>query len=257
MYLERILNHRRGGHRYGDSAAQLRRWRERAADGPAPRDFAKALAQGTFPTIIAEIKRASPSKGPLRPDLDPAQLARAYEAGGAAALSVLTEEEYFRGSLDDLVAARNACVLPVLRKDFLLEPWEVYEARAHGADAVLLIAAALETPRLAEMQALAHELGMAALIEVHDEKELRDVLTVEPRIVGINNRNLNTFEVDLHTTTRLVAALPQGVLSVSESGFGGVADLAGFENLVDAFLIGESLVTSQDSESALRRLKNC
>lgn len=257
MYLERILNHRRGGHRYGDSAAQLRHWRERAADGPAPRDFAAALAQGTFPTIIAEIKRASPSKGPLRPELDPAQLARAYEAGGAAALSVLTEEEYFRGSLDDLVAARRACGLPVLRKDFLLEPWEVYEARAHGADAVLLIAAALETPRLAEMQALAHELGMAALVEVHDEKELHDVLTVEPRIVGINNRNLKTFEVDLQTTTRLVAAFPKGVLSVSESGFAQAADLAGFENLVDAFLIGESLVTSQDSESALRRLKDC
>ncbi|MCA9795572.1 MAG: indole-3-glycerol phosphate synthase TrpC [Candidatus Eremiobacteraeota bacterium] len=251
------MNHRRGGRRYGDSAAQGRHWRERAGDAPPPRDFHRALAEGAFPTVIAEIKRASPSKGPLRPDLDPAQLARAYEAGGAAALSILTEEEHFRGSLDDLVAGRAACSLPVLRKDFLLEPWEVYEARAHGADAVLLIAAALEIQKLGEMQSLAHQLGMAALVEVHDEKELAEVLTVEPRIVGINNRNLKTFEVDLQTTTRLVAALPKGVLSVSESGFTAPADLAGFKNSVDAFLIGESLVTSQDSESALRRLKNC
>lgn len=250
MFLEKILNSCRERR-----PADLASLKARAADAEPPRGFARALREAAFPAIIAEIKRASPSRGDLRPDLEPAQLAAAYEAGGAAALSVLTEGRFFKGSLDDLRQARAACSVPVLRKDFLLAPWELYEARAAGADAVLLIAAALDADKLADMAGLAQELGMDVLFEVHDAQELEAVRTVEPRIVGINNRDLRTFVVDLETTKNLASRLPEGVLRVSESGFFGPSDLAPFRGLVEAFLVGESLVTAPDPKAALEKLR--
>ncbi len=252
MFLEKILDSQSEARRAG--GAQAAEWERRAAAAPPVRDFHAALAEGPKPRIIAEIKRASPSKGPLRPDLDPAELARLYEAGGARALSVLTETNYFQGKLDDLIQARAACSLPVLRKDFLLEPWELYQARACGADAILLIVAILEPARLHELLALAGELGMAALVEVHDESELEIALGASPRLIGINNRNLRTFEVSLETTRRLAPRIPRPCLRIGESGFHSAGQLAEFTE-VDAFLIGESLVVAADPRAALLQLQ--
>lgn len=252
MYLEKILETRRQSDHFQAGRARQAEF-QRAATGPV-RDFAGALQNGPWPRIIAEIKRASPSRGVLKEPLDAAELARQYEKGGASALSVLTEPNYFRGGAPDLQAAREAVGLPVLRKDFLLEPWEVYASRAMGADAILLIAAALEPALLGEMQALAHELGMAALVEVHDERELEAVLPLKPRLVGINNRNLSTFQVDRETTRRVGTRLPSDVVRVSESGFFSRAELEELPE-VNAFLVGESLVTAEDPALALRRLR--
>lgn len=251
MFLKDILDTRRSRNRPED----IDHLRGEADQAAPPRGFARALASIPFPAVVAEIKRASPSRGDLRPHLDPAELARAYERGGAAALSVLTEVDHFKGSLDDLRKARQATTLPVLRKDFLLEPWEIYESRAAGADAVLLIASALPVDRLAHMHRLAHQLGMDTLVEVHNLEELEQVLTVEPRVVGINNRDLHSFAVDLSTTRSLATHLPSGVLKVSESGLSCYQDLASLQDTVDAFLIGESLVTAADPEVALRKLR--
>lgn len=251
MYLEKILQTRRQSDEFQAGRARQAEF-ERSATG-STRDFAGALQQGPWPRIIAEIKRASPSRGVLKEPLDAAALARQYEAGGAVALSVLTEPAYFRGNPRDLQQAREAVQIAVLRKDFLLEPWEVYASRAMGADAILLIAAALEPALLGEMQALAHELGMAALVEVHDERELEAVLPLNPRLVGINNRNLSTFQVDRATSRRLGTRLPPDVVRVSESGFFTRAELEELPE-VNAFLVGESLVTAEDPALALRRL---
>lgn len=254
MFLEKILAARRASSRFLDGPSRLPELRREAAGASPVRDFAASLRRGG-PAVIAEIKRASPSRGDLRPDLDPADLARAYERGGAAALSVLTEEPHFRGSLDDLRRARAACALPVLRKDFLLQEWEIVEARAAGADAILLIVAALPPDRLREMLAAADDQGLAALVEVHDEDELEIALAAGARILGINNRNLRTFHVDLETTRRLAPRIPEGVIRVSESGIFRPEDL---RNLgpVEAVLVGESLVTSPDPEAALRTLRS-
>lgn len=254
MFLEKILAVRRASPHFQNGPARLAEFRRGAAEASPVRDFAAALRRGG-PTVIAEIKRASPSKGDLRPDLDPADLARAYERGGAAALSVLTEEPHFRGSLDDLRRARAACALPVLRKDFLLQEWEVVEARAAGADAVLLIVAALPPDRLLAMLDAASEQGLAALVEVHDEAELDVALGAGARIVGINNRDLRSFRVDLEITRRLVPRIPEGVIRVSESGIGRPEDLRNLGS-VEAVLVGESLVTSPDPEAALRTLRS-
>lgn len=254
MYLEKILHARRQSGDFQAGRARRAEFVRAAADAEPARDFAGALTAGPWPRVIAEIKRASPSKGTLKDPLDPAEVARGYAQGGAVALSVLTEPLFFRGSEDDLRQARAAVKLPVLRKDFLLEPWEVDQARAMGADAVLLIAAALAPELLGEMQARAHELGMAALVEVHDERELEAVLPFQPRLVGINNRNLSTFALDRATTRRLGTRLPAGVVRVSESGFFTRAELNELPE-VDAFLVGESLVTAEDPALALRRLR--
>jgi len=252
MFLEKILDAQRNARRAG--AARASEWESRAKDAPPLRDFRGALAQGERPRIIAEIKRASPSKGSLREDLDPAELARLYEAGGARALSVLTETNYFRGSLEDLGQARAACSLPVIRKDFLLEPWELHQARAWGADAVLLIVAILEPARLHELLALAGELGLAALVEVHDESELEIALGASPGLIGINNRNLRTFQVSLDTTRQLAPRIPRPILRIAESGFRSSQELAVFPE-VDGFLIGESLVVAEDPRAALEQLQ--
>lgn len=222
---------------------------------PGLRDFRAALTRPGL-SVIAEIKRRSPSRGDLAPGLVPAELARAYEAGGAACLSVLTDEEFFGGSADDLREARAACGLPVLRKDFIVSAVDVVEARLMGADAVLLIVAALSDEELARLHNLTTELGMAALVEVHDEAELERALAVGATIVGVNQRDLRTFEVDHSLAARLAARMPAGVVKVAESGIRDRSDAAALEDAgFDAVLVGESLVTSPDPAAAVRALK--
>ncbi len=205
--------------------------------------------------LIAEIKKASPSKGLIRADFDPASHARAYEAGGAACLSVLTDAPYFQGHEDYLVAARAACALPVLRKDFMVDPWQVSEARAMGADAILIIVAALDDGAMAEIEAAAHEFKMDVLIEVHDEAELDRALRLRSKMIGVNNRDLKTFNVDLATTERLVKRTPSDVLLVCESGITSNADCVRMASHgVRSFLVGESLMRQNDVEVATRAL---
>lgn len=232
-----------------------------AAAQPAPRGFKAALDRaaagdgGRRYGLIAEIKKASPSKGLIRPDFDPPAHARDYAAGGAACLSVLTDRDYFQGHEDYLVAARAACDLPVLRKDFMVDPWQVAEARAIGADAILVIMSALDDVAAAEIEAAAFERGMDVLVEVHDAAEFDRALRLRSRLIGVNNRNLRDFTVDFARTYELVDRAPAGYTFVAESGLHGRADLdAMAEHGVRCFLIGESLMRQDDIVAATRAL---
>jgi len=229
---------------------------ERAALAARPvRPFRAALAAPGL-GLIAEIKRRSPSKGDLAPVLVPAVLAKAYAEGGASGLSVLTDTEFVGGSFHDLVEAGTACDLPVLRKDFTVSEADVYDARGMGADAVLLIVAALSQPELSAFRLLAHELDMAALVEVHDEKELQRALDVGAKLVGVNQRDLRTFEVDRARAERLAEAMPPGVVKVAESGIRDHADVSRLAACgYDGILVGESLVASADLAAAVRSLQ--
>ncbi|VXB57472.1 indole-3-glycerol phosphate synthase TrpC [Massilia sp. 9I] len=205
--------------------------------------------------IIAEVKKASPSKGVLRPDFQPAAIAQSYAAHGAACLSVLTDVQFFQGSSDYLRQARAACTLPVIRKDFIVDPYQVYEARAMGADAILLIVSALDHGLMAELEACAHDLGMDVLVEVHDGEELTAALKLKTRLVGINNRNLRTFEVSLDTTLGLLERIPAERLVVTESGIMGPADVQRMREAdVHAFLVGEAFMRAPDPGVELQRL---
>jgi indole-3-glycerol phosphate synthase len=231
---------------------------QRAANADAPRGFVEALkariAAGQ-PAVIAEIKKASPSRGVMRPEFYPDDIAQSYAAHGAACLSVLTDRDFFQGSEDYLQAARAACPLPVLRKDFLIDPYQVVEARAIGADCILLIAAALGDKALRELADLAVELGMDVLVEVHDRAELERALTLDLPLIGINNRNLRTFEVSLDTTLDLLSAIPEGCLVVTESGIHGPADVARMRGRgVQAFLVGEAFMTAAEPGERLAEL---
>lgn len=218
------------------------------------RDFSAAL-RSKRPAIISEIKKASPSRGVLIEDFRPAELARQYEQGGAAALSVLTDRDFFQGNVSDLVAARAACDLPVLRKDFTLTDYHVLEAAASGADAILLIVAILDEAELRDLRELATEFGMTALVEVHDRAELEIALQSGAQIVGINNRDLRTFKVSLDTSLNLASGIPADVIKVSESGIVSAGDIRRLMNAgFDAFLVGEHLVKSGDAARALEEL---
>ena len=205
--------------------------------------------------IIAEVKKASPSKGVLRPDFQPAAIAQSYAGHGAACLSVLTDVQFFQGSVDYLRQARAACSLPVIRKDFIVDPYQVYEARAMGADAILLIVSALDHGLMADLEACAHDLGMDVLVEVHDGEELTVALKLKTPLVGINNRNLRTFEVSLDTTLGLLSRIPQDRLVVTESGIMGPADVKRMRDAnVHAFLVGEAFMRAPEPGVELERL---
>ena len=229
------------------------------AEQAAPaRDFLGALqarVSAGRPAVIAEIKQASPSKGVLRADFRPTEIAASYARHGAACLSVLTDARFFQGSADYLRAARAACTLPVLRKDFMVDAYQIYEARAMGADAILLIVAALNLPQMHEFEALAHSLGMAVLVEVHDAAELELALQLATPLIGINNRNLRSFEVSLQTTLDLLEHIPHGRMVVTESGILHKADVALMRrHQVHAFLVGEVFMRAADPGAELAQL---
>ena len=230
----------------------------RARATPPARDFAGALrARMTAgrPAVIAEVKKASPSKGLLRANFDPAAIAASYEKHGAACLSVLTDRDFFQGCADDLKTARAACSLPVLRKDFMIDPYQIYEARALGADCILLIAAALDDVRMRELESVAHKLGMAVLVEVHDGDELDRALALTTPLLGINNRNLRTFETRLETTLGLLERIPHGRMVITESGILAPQDVARMRaQNVNGFLVGEAFMRADDPGAELARL---
>lgn len=236
----------------------LRAFRARVEEAPPVRGFAEALERAIAAGdagVIAEIKRASPSRGVIREVYDPASIARQYEAGGAACLSVLTDEDFFQGADEHLQAARAACSLPVLRKDFVIDPYQVYEARALGADCVLLIVAALSDAALAEFHNLAAELGMDALVEVHSEDELQRALALSPRLLGINNRDLRSFHTDLETTLRLREHVPAGCRLITESGIHTAEDVTRLRGAgVQGFLVGEAFMRADDPGARLADL---
>jgi indole-3-glycerol phosphate synthase len=259
MLLDSIIVHKRKELAVWKAAVPQARLEKAAIRQTPPLDFAAALRQPGV-SLIAEVKRASPSRGLLRPELDPGQLAVTYAEGGAAAISVLTDERFFQGGLSDLAAVKVALrrtgrKVPVLRKDFILDAYQVYQARVYGADAVLLIAAILEAEELAELLGLARELGMEALVEVHCEEELDRVLPLGPSIIGVNNRDLQDFSVDLATTLRLQPRIPRSIVLVSESGIHRRADVERLARAgVDAILVGEALVTAEDVVGKIREL---
>jgi len=227
----------------------------RAAQAEPPRGFGRAVRTGAAPRVVAEFKRASPSRGEIRPGAEPGAIARAYAAAGAAALSVLTDRDFFRGELADLRAARAACALPVLRKDFTIDPLQLVEARAAGADAALLIVAALDDRLLGELLACARELGLDALVEVHDERELERALAAGADLLGVNNRDLRDFKTDVGVT-RALLPLAAGCTVVSESGLDSPEVLRALaRDGAAAFLIGEALMREPDPGAALRRLR--
>jgi indole-3-glycerol phosphate synthase len=256
--LEKILSDKRAEVAERSRSLPLEALRARSRQAPPPRSlFAALSAPGkTAFKVIAEVKKASPSKGVIRADFDPVAIARSYEKAGAAAISILTDEKHFQGRIEFLEAVRAEVDVPLLRKDFIIERYQVHESRAAGADAILLICAAL--PRDADLQALAGEaqaLGMDVLWEAHDELELRRILPLKPAIVGINNRDLRTFEVSLETTRRLLPQVPRGAVSVSESGFSRRDELERMAEWgVKAFLIGESLLRAPDPGAQLELL---
>jgi indole-3-glycerol phosphate synthase len=258
--LRKILARKREELEAARAAVPLAQLEARAKSAPPPRDFVAAIRakiSAGRPAVIAEIKKASPSKGVLRADFDPAAIAKSYEAGGAACLSVLTDRDFFQGAHEHLAQARAACALPVLRKDFITEPYQVYESRALGADCILLIAAALARQDMQGLEGVARSLGMAVLVEVHDAGELAAALTLATPLLGINNRDLRSFQTRLETTIGLLPGIPQERIVVAESGILQSADVALLRGHgVQAFLVGEALMRAPDPGEALQKLTN-
>lgn len=256
-FVSRILASTRERVEEAKKRVSLEEMKDRALERPAALSLAQVLRWFHI-RVIAEIKRVSPSKGPLRPDLDPASLAWTYYQNGASAISVLTEPTHFGGSLDDLLAAKKGLkgkLVPLLRKDFIIDPYQVYESRANAADAILLIVAILDDQKLSELLNLSYDLGMRSLVEVHDEKDVERAVAIRAGIVGINNRDLKTFKVDINTTARLRSLIPPDRIVVSESGIRTREDMdALWTRKVNAVLIGESLVTAPDPGAVLKEL---
>jgi indole-3-glycerol phosphate synthase len=255
--LEQILATKKAEIRAGQAWVSERELRAKCRDLPETRGFRVQLEKhsASGPAVIAEIKKASPSEGMIRAAYAPAEIAAAYESGGAACISVLTDQLYFQGHRDHLELARDACTLPVLRKDFIINPWQIPESRCLGADCILLIVAALEPRQLQDLHGQAVELGMDVLAEVHDESELEAALGLEGALIGVNNRDLHSFETDLATSERLRGLLPEGRLLVAESGIHSRADVARLQaGGIQAFLVGEALMREPDPGRALRAL---
>ncbi len=256
--LNKILATKRQEVSFARQHTSLTTLRTKAEQMAPTRDFVAAMRTRISqdrPAVIAEVKRASPSKGLLRADFKPADIARSYAAHGAACLSVLTDKEYFQGDAEHLIAARAACALPVLRKDFIIDPYQVYEARSLGADCILLIVAALPLSALRELEALAHELGMAVLVESHDQAELELALQLVTPLIGINNRNLRTFETRLETTIELLDSIDSARLVITESGIHTREDVAlMLARQVHGFLVGEAFMRAADPGVALQEL---
>jgi indole-3-glycerol phosphate synthase len=256
--LAKILAAKRDEVRQACAAVPLEEMQRRAREASPPRGFERSLrakiAAGG-PAVIAEIKRASPSRGLIRADFDPARIAASYERNGAACLSVLTDREFFGGSPEDLRAARAACTLPVLRKDFMVDPYQVYEARSWGADCILLIIGAAPEGELTDLESLAHALGMDVLVECHDAAQLATALRLKSKLIGINNRDLTTFETRLETTLSLRPRVPAERLLVTESGIADPADVASLRSAgVGAYLVGSAFMSAPDPGEELRRL---
>lgn len=256
--LDRILEVKRAEVAAAKAAVPYSEIEARARHAAPTRDFVGAMRgrlQADSAAVIAEIKRASPSKGLLRENFAPAEIAKSYEAGGAACLSVLTDRQFFQGAPQHLEAARAACALPVLRKDFIFELYQVHEARAMGADCILLIAASLSVAQMRELEAAAAELGMAVLVEVHDSAELDAALELRTPLVGVNNRDLRTFETRMETTIGLLPKMPAGRIVVTESGILSRQDVERMRGQgVNAFLVGEAFMRAPDPGSALRAM---
>lgn len=255
--LQRILKRKSEEVAAGKVVTSITELRTRTKECPATRGFERGLRQALQqgPAVIAEIKKASPSAGVIREDFQPDQIARSYESGGAACLSVLTDKDFFQGDNQYLQQARNACALPVLRKDFMIDPWQILESRVFGADCILLIVAALEQGRLQELLDVTREVGMDALVEVHDESEMERALLLDHDLIGVNNRNLNTFETSLATSERLKQMLPGDQLLVTESGIRTADDVQRMQSGgINAFLVGEAFMRVADPGMALRRM---
>lgn len=255
VILDRILEAKRSEVARAKQATPVAALRQRPVWSEPRRGFQRAISAATSRCIIAEIKRASPSRGVIRHDFDPVAHARAYEQAGATCVSVLTDQQFFQGSLADLERVRGACGLPLLRKDFMIDAYQIAEARAHGADAVLLIVAALSMSLLDELYDAAREEGLDVLVEVHDERELETALSSGATLIGINNRDLRSFVTTTDVTRRLVARVPRDAAVISESGLHDAAELSALEALgVRGFLIGEAFMAASDPGKALAAL---
>jgi len=255
--LQRILERKSEQVAAGKSAVSIAELSARAKECPAPRGFERGLRQALLqgPAVIAEIKKASPSAGLIRADFQPDLIARSYAAGGAACLSVLTDKDFFQGDDRYLQQARDACTLPVLRKDFMIDPWQILQSRVLGADCILLIVAALGPARLQDLLGLTKEQGMDALVEVHDEAEMEQALLLDHELIGVNNRNLNTFETSLATSECLQQMLSGSQLLVTESGIKNADDVRRMQSCgINAFLVGEAFMREADPGMALQRI---
>lgn len=258
MFLENILTHKKEEIQSRKKLIPLSVIKQEAHHRPPPRDFFSALNKkcGTSSRIIAEIKKASPSRGIIQKDFDPQKIGKIYQRAGAAAISILTEKKFFQGDISCLSLVRKNTDIPVLCKDFIIDPYQIYEAALHGADGFLLIAAILSRQQMEDFLSLGKELGMEALIEVHSEEELQKALLTSAKIIGINNRNLKTFKTDITTTLALIKFIPAGKVVVSESGIHTRAQIELMEKAgVHAFLIGEALMREKDPGKKLRELK--
>lgn len=260
MILDEIVRDKKISLEYAKSLWPLQDLKRRIKDTPDAKNFERAIAfkggDKDSIRIIAEVKRASPSKGMIRQNFLPYDIARGYELAGAAAVSILTEEKYFMGKLDYILAARGNLKVPILRKDFIFDEYQVYESRAAGSDAILLIAAILKKEELKGLLDLSSSLGMGTLVEVHDEAELELVMNTGAKIIGVNNRDLKTFKTDINTTIRLAAYIPQDRVLVSESGINTFEDIMTLKHSgVEAFLIGEALMREEDYSRKLRKLR--